>query len=1006
MNGDTWLRCVVGLPTAKWLTFLAGCLVALGCSMPASGQTVIDFENLQTSVTVLNQYANQGVTFNGPLARDYSQSPGFAHSGTKAIELCFAAEFCTTPLIVSFTTAQKHVKVWVGYSSPLSQATTVVMQALDQNGAMVSQTSAVLPASNTPIPVQTPLEINIATPAIVEVLVTLSSVGGIFNNSLVIDDVEFDTTGSAPPCTTQQAPLVALTEPPNGEVVQVNLFTLQGAVLTPIPLDTATMTVTNGGVNTTTDLLSELLSRNGGNLGPISVFDSLTPGTNTVTVTATDCFGSVQQSRTVLFNPIAPGTRFKVLGMEVNQVTQDVRDSVPLVAGKPTLIRVYLSLEGPTTVINGVAGQIVATKPGQATPFGVLNSSNSITVTSNQNFQPERLDLTASLNFVLPPDWYAYGTLHFEISNLSMEGQESSLPCDGCNLDQLGIPYWFPFQPTRPLKLILAPYIYSLASPPVSADILFGPMGILQWVNNVYPLGGSFPGEGSGIDLLRILPMQATGRDLHTGDGGDDFISDLDGVLSDLQDQSDFYAGANLLAMLPCGCGGKGEEPGSVAYADTWAPEHGLIPIKNFEFYGSYWAHELGHNFGRDHAGDSHGEAPPQDLSFPYLHGSIGEPGLATTTEWWNSTPFIIPPGIPVPAGPYPHAHDFMSYGLPNDSAEHTFSWISPYTYEAIFTQLEQVARAVAPSRTAPAEKLLVGGLIRADGKVTLRPFRIATTAFESGRGKSGEYTLELLGNGGRILLEYHFDAHRLSESKSLGFSEYVPWKSGTRTIVLKGKPGVLAKREVSAHKPWVRVISPAGGELWGNKAIVSWEAGHDDKEALTFTVLYNDGQDKSWIPLAEGLTKSSVTVDAALLPGSTKARIRVRATDGVNTSEAESNGVFTVPVKKPLVAILSPAQAEVLAPGAETVFLGGAYDVKDGLLSGANLTWTSDRDGLLGRGQRIKARGMSRGSHVITLTATDKDGNSASARVSVVIGRERLSPTKIIRQSTEPSAK
>jgi hypothetical protein len=216
----------------------------------------------------------------------------------------------------------------------------------------------------------------------------------------------------------------------------------------------------------------------------------------------------------------------------------------------------------------------------------------------------------------------------------------------------------------------------------------------------------------------------------------------------------------------------------------------------------------------------------------------------------------------------------------------------------------------------------------------------------------------------------------------------------------------VLAKREVSPHKPWVRVVHPASGEIWGSKAVVSWEAGHDDKEGLTFTVFYNDGQDKLWIPLAEGLTKPSVTVDTTLLPGSTKARIRVRATDGVNTSEAESNGVFTLPEKKPLVAILSPAQAEVLAPGGTTIFLGGAYDVKDGLLSGANLTWTSDRDGLLGRGQRINARGMSRGSHVITLTATDRDGNSASARVSVVVGRERLIPTKIIRQSTTPSAK
>jgi hypothetical protein len=101
--------------------------------------------------------------------------PGFAHSGTRAVELCFAAEFCTTPLNVSFTAAEKHVKLWAGYSAPLSQSVTVVMQALDQNGTMIGQTSAVLNASNMPIPVQTPLQIDTAEPAIREVTVSLSS---------------------------------------------------------------------------------------------------------------------------------------------------------------------------------------------------------------------------------------------------------------------------------------------------------------------------------------------------------------------------------------------------------------------------------------------------------------------------------------------------------------------------------------------------------------------------------------------------------------------------------------------------------------------------------------------------------------------------------------------------------------------------------------------------------------------------------------------------------------
>ena len=72
-----------------------------GTAGGASGSpVVIDFENLPAPgldgtappVAVTDQYASRGVTFNGPQALDYSrgklQIPGFAHSGTKAIEPC------------------------------------------------------------------------------------------------------------------------------------------------------------------------------------------------------------------------------------------------------------------------------------------------------------------------------------------------------------------------------------------------------------------------------------------------------------------------------------------------------------------------------------------------------------------------------------------------------------------------------------------------------------------------------------------------------------------------------------------------------------------------------------------------------------------------------------------------------------------------------------------------------------------------------------------------------
>src|SRR5262249_29891752 len=226
----------------KSISALAACLLTIGrrslygiCALlsvyTSIAQAVtLNFEDLQPPITLLNQYGSRGVTFNGPQLRDYSQTPGFAHSGTRAIELCFAIEFCTTPLNVAFTTGQRHVRVWVGATFSLSQATTVVLQARDQNNGLVGQATAVLGPSNSPIPVQTPLAINAPSASIRKLVLMFAAgpTGPAFNNGLVIDDLEFDSVGEPPACGTTQNPTVSLLQPPGGHTVNVNEFPLQG----------------------------------------------------------------------------------------------------------------------------------------------------------------------------------------------------------------------------------------------------------------------------------------------------------------------------------------------------------------------------------------------------------------------------------------------------------------------------------------------------------------------------------------------------------------------------------------------------------------------------------------------------------------------------------------------------------------------------------------------------------------------------------------------------------
>ena len=87
----------------------------------------------------------------------------------------------------------------------------------------------------------------------------------------------------------------------------------------------------------------------------------------------------------------------------------------------------------------------------------------------------------------------------------------------------------------------------------------------------------------------------------------------------------------------------------------------------------------------------------------------------------------------------------------------------------------------------------------------------------------------------------------------------------------------------------------------------------------------------------------------------------------------------------------ISGRNGQVLAPDSAIQLLGSAYDPEDGMLPGTSLTWTSDRACCLGNGQRLDVKTLPSGPNLITLTAMDSQGRSATARVNVVVGRERF---------------
>ena len=162
------------------------------------------------------------------------------------------------------------------------------------------------------------------------------------------------------------------------------------------------------------------------------------------------------------------------------------------------------------------------------------------------------------------------------------------------------------------------------------------------------------------------------------------------------------------------------------------------------------------------------------------------------------------------------------------------------------------------------------------------------------------------------------------------------------------------------------------------------------DGGELSYLLSYSWDGGASWVPLngEMGEEQLSYRFDLSNIPGGDDCRVRLIATDGWNRVEVVSEQ-FVVPTKVPSAQIFKPEDGSVFYVGPwgdEVVFNGFVFDAEDGFLSSDALVWSSTIDGQLGVEEAFALTEMSEGEHVIRLSGTDSDGQTAEATVSVTI--------------------
>ena len=697
-----------------------------------------------------------------------------------------------------------------------------------------------------------------------------------------------------------------------------------------------------------------------------------------------------------------PKSPMHITGLEVTQGVQTTSNSVPLIKGKRTFVRVYVRSDDSTRDVPGITARLRATWTGGAGDW--IEPTNVLAITVKRS--PSRQNLNDAFLFELPWDWLQGDNLQITAELNPAHNPEQS---DNYVHNVMTSPT-FHLNPPPRLELRLFEYYYAMGG------TVFGPayaekFGNADWIRRAYPVdesAGNLQTPGGGLrwswttirddalaNLVRYPFVPCEDKD--TTSNPDPNLPDcqnlrasayvasqIAGMRNDLRaygdtDNTTYYG---LIAL------GSEQRDGKTA---TYFPrgqdggKNGAGPAGN-DALGWYAGHEVGHSVGLGHPATA---AAAQECgikgndSLPnYPHAHIGDNNNNTNAEGFLDTPSYNYPRYDnsnLAIGT--QTQDVMAYCKP--------FWLSDENYTRIYQNLtgNTPFQATVASLQQSGDWLVVYGSIISGtntaymdylrhqiGNVTMPPLT------------PGNYAIRLRDGNGHVLHDYAFTPTADADTPLLSFGQVVTFIAGTRDvrIVRLSDQHVLADAPISANPPSVSNVHLVGAPnpVTGTVTL-AWSASDPDGGPLQFDVLYSRDNGSSFQPLILHTVTPTQQIATSALGGGT-GKFRVVASDGFNTGQADSAS-FTMANKPPVPMITLPTNGIHTHYGQVVNFSGSAVDVQDGVIGSSGLVWSS-ASGTLGTGPLMTQSLLPPGADVITLTATNKEGLSASASVTVYV--------------------
>lgn len=616
--------------------------------------------------------------------------------------------------------------------------------------------------------------------------------------------------------------------------------------------------------------------------------------------------------------------------LEMIQVTQDVDGTVPLIANKHALARLYVDCSDPCAqgFIDGVTARMV-------TSTGLDVTLPPQTVIDEDDWTSKRSDLGMSFNFDLPNMQAGRPELTFHLSVPKGDGSGMEVVTSQSFIVR--------FNPSLALDVLLVPVQVNGNAPTNTYQT-----NALNFTRALYPVSVANAHVFSG-------PVHVWNGDtmIDTDEEQYKLILELEQYL--LQDtRSDFVVGivANN-TMLSNGVALDTRRTAIVGQGPRAA---------------NTMAHEIAHLYGRKHANTA---ANLNDLDcyfdalshedWPYPDSKIQDAGYVFRSGQWE----ILDPAT---------HYDIMSYCYTR--------WISPFTYKAL---ADRIAPGYTLSSTsalaAPGIYYAISGMIHTNDTVEMLPTWHQTFPDQVLPPAGTAYCVEVQNSLNAVLSSHCFDLEFSDPatdqpSTRAPFGLMLPRSASARRIVLKKGAQELVVQTISTATPTVTITSPTASSEWllNTDQTITWTANDADGGTLRYFVQYTNNNGLTWIPLASNITDTQLTINTEWLPGANTARSRVRvlATDGVNTGSA-TTALFRSYQHPPVAEILTPEEDVItITQGTPLMLEGVGYDVDDGTITAGNYEWRSSITGRISLGARALARNLPVGQHTITLTVFD----------------------------------